>query len=450
MPETNRERWIIFSLGAAVVLVIMNTMMFNLALPQVAKDFGRPVSDASWIVTAYSITFAIASITHSRLADFLPIRRLFMIGLASLGLAAIAGFFTHDFFALIGVRVLQASGAGSIPGLALVYSSRYIPLERRGRAMATVMAAMGLGLGLGPVIGGLIVEYLGWHYLFLLTAISLLLVPVFAHLLPREEKRSGTFDVAGALLAAIGITSLLLGMTQKSLLALAAGLVFVLLFALRIRSARDPFVLPALFAHRRYLTLAAVGIGAYVLSFALLFFMPQMLIKHFKLSAIQAGLIIFPGSIMSMVISPIVGRTIDRAGNGGIIFYMPLLLIAATGAFVFLGSLSAFAILGAYMLLSIAFTFITTSVSNEMSRLLTPAEVGSGLGLFQLLQFFSGAFGVALTASALVWQKDIPAGDAYANIFIGMAAVAGLTTVAAQRYLRSGEALKRSFSGARP
>ncbi|MBX3721274.1 MAG: MFS transporter [Turneriella sp.] len=430
------ERWIIFFLGLAIVLVIMNTMMFNLALPSVARDFARPISDASWIVTGYSITFAVASITYSRLADFLPIRRLFVLGLASLGGAAIAGFFINDFFLMIAVRVLQASGAGAIPGLALVFVSRYIPLERRGRAMAKVMAAVGLGLGLGPVIGGVIVEYLGWHFLFLLTAASLLLIPAFARLIPVEVSKQGSFDATGASLSAIGITALLLALTQKSLIATAVGCTAVLLFALRIRSAAQPFVLPALFSNSRYLLLGGAGIGAYMLSFALLFIMPQMLIRQYQMTAIEAGLVIFPGSLAAMLLSPLVGKVIDRTGNAGILRYIPVLLFAAALLFALLAAQSAFWIMAAYTLLSIAFTFLSTSVSNEMSRILKKEEIGSGLGLFQLMQFFSGAFGVALAATALVWQKDLPPQVAYTNIFRGMALVALLSVLAAQFYLR--------------
>lgn len=432
----SRERWIIFFLGLAIILVIMNTMMFNLALPSVAREFARSISEASWLVTAYSITFAVASITHSRLADFLPIRRLFIFALVSLGVAAITGFFIHDFFLLIGIRILQASGAGAIPGLGLVFISRYIPLERRGRAMAAAMSAVGLGLGLGPVVGGAIVEYLGWHVLFLLTAASLLLVPVFAKLIPPEESRRGSFDAAGAVLSALGITALLLAMTQKSVNAAAIGLTSVLLFVLRIRSARDPFVLPALFVNRRYLILAGAGIAAYMLSFALLFLMPQILIKKFQMSPIYSGLVIFPGSLMAMLVSPLIGKIIDRVGNAGILFYFPFLLFASTVVFALWATDSAFWIMGAYVLLSVAFTFLTTSVSNEMSRILKKEEIGSGLGLYQLMQFFSGAFGVALTATALVWQQDFAPEAAYTNIFRGMAVVAVFGVLAAQAYLR--------------
>lgn len=436
-PASRREKLMVLFMGVAVVLVIMNTMMFNLALPKVALEFQLNAAETSWIVTAYSIMFAIASITYSRLADFLPIRRLFLIGLTSLGTAAIAGFFIRDFYVLIAVRVLQASGAGAIPGLALVFISRHIPLVRRGRAMARVMAAVGLGLGLGPVVGGAIVEYAGWHYLFLLTALALLLVPVFAALVPKQEVRHGTFDVAGALFAATGITALLMALTQKSIVALLGGSLFVLLFVWRISSAREPFVLPALFTNRNYLKLAAVGVSAYIVSFALLFIMPQMLVKLHGLSAINAGLAIFPGSILAMLVSPMTGRTIDRSGNHGILQFLPWLMAAGTLLLAVFAKESYLYLSLAYMLVSVAFTYITSSVSNEMSRLLIPAQIGSGLGLFQLMQFFSGAFGVALSATALIWQRDLAPAESYSNIYFGMTVIVLLSVISAHFYLKS-------------
>ncbi len=437
IPASPREKWMVFFMGVAVVLVIMNTMMFNLALPKVALEFTLSPAETSWIVTAYSIMFAIASITYSRLSDFIPIRRLFLIGLASLGTAAIAGFFVRDFVVLIGVRVLQASGAGSIPGLALVFISRHIPIERRGRAMAKVMAAVALGLGLGPVVGGAIVEYAGWHYLFLLTASALLLLPVFAALVPQESPRHGTFDIAGAVFAATGITLLLMALTQKSAMAFAGGSFSVLLFVWRIRSARQPFVMPALFANTPFLKLAAVGVAAYISSFALLFIMPQMLVKLHRLSAIEAGLAIFPGSIMAMLVSPITGKTIDRHGNRGILRLMPWVMAAGTLLLALFARDGYIWLSLAYLLVSVAFTFITSSVSNEMSRLLIPAQIGAGLGLFQLMQFFSGAFGVALSATALVWQRDFSPAESYSNIYFGMTVILLLSVVSGHFYLKS-------------
>lgn len=440
-----REGLVTLLLGMSIVLVIMNTMMFNLALPDVALDFGISPASTSWIVTGYSIVFAISSITYSRLSDFIPIRRLLIIGLVSLSVSAIVGFFSDSYLMLLLVRIVQASGAGSIPALSLVLITRYVPVIRRGKAMAIIMSSASLGLGLGPVVGGAIVEYLGWHYLFAVTALTLLLVPFFTLLLPQEKPAKGSFDAIGAVLIGIGTTGLLLFLTNHSWVALVAGILALVLFVLRIRHAHNPFVLPELFLNRTFLTLGAVGIVAYMCSFATLFLMPQILVNGYGLSAIESGLIIFPGSLLAMLISRRVGKIIDRNGNGGIIRYAPLLVLASAILFALFAGTSPIAILLIYMLMSVGFTFLTSSISNEMSRILLPSQIGSGLGLFQLLQFFSGAFGVAITASALVWQKTFTLEAAYSNIYWGMAVIALIAIGCSFLYVRfSARALQAS------
>ncbi|WP_051250369.1 MFS transporter [Paenibacillus harenae] len=431
-----REGLVTVLLGLSLVLVIMNTMMFNLALPDVSREYALSASSTSWIVTGYSIVFAISSITYSRLSDFVPIRRLIMIGLTSLSLAAIAGFFSDSFLVLLLVRLLQASGAGAIPALSLVLITRYVPLARRGKAMAIIMSAASLGLGLGPVAGGAIVEFLGWHYLFIVTAVTILLVPVFGMLLPNEKPSKGSFDALGALLAGVGTTGLLLFLTNQSWVALAAGLIALALFVIRIRTVKDPFVQPDLFRNRRYLLLSAVGIVAYMCSFATLFLMPQILVHLYGLSAVSSGLVIFPGSLLALFLSRRVGKIIDRSGNSAIIRYIPYLLLTSVLLFAWLSGTSYIAIMLIYMLLSVGFTFMTSSISNEMSRILDKSQIGSGMGLFQLLQFFSGAFGVAMTASALTWQKDLPLTSAYSNIYWALAVVVLLSIGCAYLYLK--------------
>lgn len=436
--RTMKEGTVTLLLGISIVLVIMNTMMFNLALPDVAAAFQLSASSTSWIVTSYSIVFAISSITYSRLADFVPIRRLFIIGILSLSLAAIVGLFSNSFITLLIVRIFQASGAGSIPALSLILITRYVPIERRGKAMAMILSSVSLGLGLGPVVGGAIVEYLGWHILFLVTSITLLLVPFFAILIPKEKPKKGSFDVLGALFIGVGTTGLLLYLTNHSWIALLSGLIAIVMFIVRIRSAKEPFVLPSLFLNRSYLILGAVGIAAYICSFSTLFLMPQILVKQYSLSAIEAGLVIFPGAFLAMLVSQKVGRIIDSKGNSSIIRYIPLLLLASVVLFALFEGNSYLAIMFIYMLMSISFTILSSSISNEMSRLLLPSQIGSGLGLFQLLQFFSGAFGVAMTASALNWQKDIPLANAYSNIYWGLTIVVILSIGCAIIYVRSG------------
>lgn len=435
-----KEGLLTLLLGLAVVLVIMNTAMFNLALPDVTETFGLTASVSSLIVTGYSIMFAISSITFSRLADFLPIRRLLAVGLLTLGLAAVAGLFSTSFWFLLAVRVIQASGAGAIVSLSLVLLTRYVPIQRRGKAMALIMSAVSLGLGLGPVAGGAIVEYWGWRYLFVVTALTLVLVPFFLLYIPKERTARGTFDTPGAVFIAIGTTGLLLFLTQHAWVALVFGVLALALFVWRVRSAREPFVSPALFGNGAYLTLSAVGIASYLCSFATLFLLPQILVHHFHLSASHAGLIIFPGSMLAMVVSRKVGSVIDQHGNGAILRFVPLLMLSAMILFALFSGQSWLAILFIYLLTSLGFTIISSSVSNEISRILPASQIGSGMGLFQLLQFFSGAFSIALASSAIEWQHGLPLTAAYANIFWGLMVMALLALGSSFVYLRSASA----------
>lgn len=432
-----KEGLLTFLFSIAVVLVIMNTAMFNLALPDVTGTFGITPAAASWIVTGYSIMFSIASITYSRLSDFLPIRRLLVLGMLTLGVAAVAGFFSTNFIFLLIVRIVQASGAGAVMSLSLVLFTRYVPVKRRGKAMATIMSAVSLGLGLGPVAGGAITQYLGWNWLFAVTAFILLLVPLFLILLPKEVPSRGSFDALGGIFLGIGTTGLLLFLTSGLWIALVAGLAAIVLFVSRIRTTRDPFVLPALFGNRSYLVLSLVGIASYLCSFATLFLLPQILTHRFGFSASHAGLVIFPGSLLAIFVSRSVGRIIDRYGNGGILRYVPLLVLTATVLFAIFAGHSWVAVMLVYMIMSLAFTALSSGVSNEISRILPASQIGSGMGLFQLMQFFSGAFGVALAASALQWQSRLSLAAAYSNIYWGLSIAALIAVASAFAYHRS-------------
>ncbi|WP_322923067.1 MFS transporter [Paenibacillus campi] len=433
----HKEGLLTVLLGLAVVLAIMNTSMFNLALPKITAYFHLTDSVSSLIVTGYSIMFAISSITYSRLSDFVPLRRLLVIGLAILGLAAVGGLFSTSFAWLLAMRVLQAVGAGAVISLAMVLFTRYIPLQRRGKAMAFIMSAVSLGLGLGPVVGGAIVDYMGWRFLFLITAISLVLVPLFYLFLPKEMPKRGMFDTAGALFVAAGTSGILLFLTNHSWLALGIGLLGLALFIVRIRIAAEPFVQPALLANSAYVTLSLVGILSYLCSFATLFLIPQILVHRFDFSASHAGFIIFPGSLLAIVASRKIGSIIDQHGNSSILRYAPLLVLLAIVLFALFAGNSWLSILFIYLLNSLSFAMLSSSVSNEISRILPASQVGSGMGLFQLMQFFSGAFSVALASSAMEWQKGLSLAAAYSNIFWGLMVMALLAFISSYVYLRT-------------
>ncbi|MFC5587707.1 MFS transporter [Sporosarcina soli] len=211
-----QENKLIFIWGFTTLLVVMNVTMFNVALPFILQDFSLSSSTASWLVSGYSIMFALSTLIFGRLSDFFPISNLVFFGICLLATASIIGFFSTHFFLLLGARILQATGAGGFIGLGMIMAGRYIPLSRRGKAMAIIVSAASLAFGLGPVFGGVITQYLGWNYLFAVTGISVLSIPFLQKHLPKEDIQRGHFDLYGAILTGLSVTGMLLFLSTFS------------------------------------------------------------------------------------------------------------------------------------------------------------------------------------------------------------------------------------------
>ncbi|SFA91023.1 MULTISPECIES: MFS transporter [unclassified Bacillus (in: firmicutes)] len=430
------ENKIVLIWSFTVWLVVMNTTMFNVALPSVLEDLSLTSGAASWIVSGYSIVFAISTLTFSRLSDYLPISRLLYIGITILSVASLIGFFSDDFYLLLISRILQAAGAGAVPGLAMVLASRYIPVSRRGKAMSFIASAASLGFGLGPVIGGAITQYFGWEYLFIVTAIVILLIPLFNKYLPIESIEKVNFDILGGLVTGVSVTGLLLFFSTFSYWILLISIALLLFLWKHINKIEMPFIQPKLLLNKQYLKLLFIGFSAFITHFSSLFLLPIILTQVFHLEPAKVGMIIFPGAILSAVAAQFIGRLIDRFGNVPLIIGGQSLLILATLLFALFSNISAYLILFIYMFMSTGFSALTSSISNEISRILTKDELGSGMGMAQLIQFFGGAFGVALTGLALHFQENFSTALVHRSIFFGTFGLVFLSIFVFSLYLR--------------
>ncbi|WP_246945257.1 MFS transporter [Bacillus pinisoli] len=406
LAQVLHENKIILLWSFIVWLVVMNTTMFNVALPSVLSDLSLNSSTASWIVSGYSIVFAISTLTYSRLSDFIPISKLLFVGLSILGVASLIGFFSHHFIVLMLARVLQAAGAGAVPGLAMVLAGRYIPVSRRGKAMSYIASAASLGFGLGPVLGGAITQYLGWNFLFAITGFVILMIPIFLKLLPKEEVKPVKFDTIGGMLTGLGVTGLLLFLSTLSIPILLLSIIILACMWWHIKRVDIPFLQPAILVNKQFNKLLFIGFVAFITHFSTLFLMPLILTDVFSKNPAEVGMIIFPGAILSAIAAQFIGRFIDRFGNILVTFLGQGLLLLSTILFSLFSTISPYSILFIYMFTSIGFSSVTSSVSNEVTRILSRDEIGAGMGMTQLIQFFGGAFGVTLTGILLTIQSN--------------------------------------------
>lgn len=387
----------VWTLGLFVV--VMNTTMFNVSVPGIIRDLGVTADQGSWIVSSYSIGYALSTIVYSRLSDVYPIRRLLATGLIVLGLSSVYGLFAHTFYSLLLARILQSAGSGAMAGLGLVLASRYIPFERRGRAIAMISAGSAMAFGLGPIVGGTISEFFGWNGLFAVTCLVLGILPVLLRLLPKEVKRSARFDVLGAALTIVNAASLLLAVTQRSVLWVAICAVSLLrqgLYLYRAGRSRGTFISVELLRKPGYRKLLAVGFSILVLNMSNLFLMPLVLADIGELSELQIGLTIAPGAIFSALMTRYVGRWIDQYGNMRFLLAGHVLLAAVLACFAWSPGLPTAAILLGYLVFSPAFTMTIASLNNETSGILDKSQIAAGMGFLQLLQFFGGSISVAV------------------------------------------------------
>ncbi|MFC9709393.1 MFS transporter [Paenibacillus sp. NPDC056933] len=399
-------------------IVVMNTTMFNVSLPVIIHDLQITSDLGSWVISSYSIGYALSTVIYSRLSDRIPVRKLLTVGLLILGLSSLLGLFAHSFAILLMTRILQSAGAGVMAGLGLVIASRYIPVERRGAAIALISSGSAMAFGLGPIVGGLISEYWGWNGLFAITVLVLFALPVLLYFLPRETaKPENPFDMIGAALTVINATTLLVAITQQSWLWLAVGVLSLVVHIVYIRRARLPFVNPHVFRTPGFTRLMIIGFCVLVVNLGNLFLMPLVLADLFGRSSLAIGLLIAPGAIVSAFCTRFVGRWIDRYGNMRFLMIGHILLAAVLALFMLGLNQSALIITGGYLFFSPALSASIASLNNEASRMLPKAHIGSGMGLLQLIQFFGGSVSVAVCGLLLHGIPGVRVEEAYHVVY---------------------------------
>ncbi|AKG36743.1 MFS transporter [Paenibacillus durus] len=425
-------------------IVVMNTTMFNVSLPSIIGDLHISADLGSWIISSYSIGYALSTVIYSRLSDLVPIRRLVIIGLTTLGLSSVLGIFAHNFHLLLLTRILQSAGAGVMAGLGLVLASRYIPTPRRGAAIAMISAGSAMAFGLGPIVGGLISEYFGWNGLFAITCLVLLVMPVLIFLLPKEQPRKAAFDLTGAILLIVNAATLLAAITGRSAVWLAVSLASFGAHAWHLKRKQQPFISPKLFANPGYGKLVVIGFCALVLNLGNLFLMPLALANVFDQSALTIGLMIAPGAILSAFLTRFVGHWIDKYGNLRFLLLGHVLLVAVLTLFSSSLSSSPLVILFGYVVFSPSFSATLASLNNEASQLLPREMIGSGMGLLQLIQFFGGSVSVAVCGLLLHVQRNAGPASAYRHVYWLLLTVS-LVSLGLVQWYRRGKARAASL-----
>jgi len=406
---------LIWVLAFAMVVSVMNSTMFNVALPVLRREFALSSSQVSWVVTAYIIVYAIGSVTYGKLADKFGLKNMITFGLLCFAAGSVIGMSATGFGMIIAGRVLQSIGASVIPASSMLIPIRYVSAAQRGRALGITSAGMALGTAIGPIVAGFLLGFASWRFLFAISLLVLIALPFFRRYLHAEPSAAGKADLPGGLLLAASIALLLLAITGRSWGFGLATIVAFLLFAWRIRSTDQPFIDPGIFRIGRYTTGLIVGCMALTLNLCVPYLIPQLLSGAHGLDSLHTGLVMFPGAVVAALLGLVGGRIADAKGSAflfGWAFALQLLGYAALFLWSGMGEWSVAVLLIA---VNTGLTFAQITLANTVTRTLNGPQTGVGMGVYMMSSFIAGAVGTSVLGSVL----DGKAGDSgtFGSIF---------------------------------
>lgn len=349
-----KSKWkalVVVMLG--IVMSTLDTTIVNIALPAIGADFGVAINDVSWVAMAYTGTMGILVISYGRMAKHIGYRRIYLWGFSVFVIGSIACALSSGLIMLILARVLQALGGAAVLSIGAAVLALSFPLAQRGRALSAIPVGVAIGISSGPVLGGVLVDQLSWHWIFWVNVpLGLLaLICASAWIYPSHSRNSLTdiLNLRSILLLALLSACFLMGsyFSQQPgygwknpitiFLIVAVPALFVVFLVLDRKGAGTSLVPYSVLKSRVFsfsmiagaLSLVQIGSMMYLISF----FMQR--IQGF--SAQKAGMILLTSPLCLSLSGPISGWISDRK-DAGVLRIGGLLSVIA--AFALMGSLS--------------------------------------------------------------------------------------------------------------
>jgi EmrB/QacA subfamily drug resistance transporter len=405
----------LYALCIGFFMILVDTTIVSVATPAIIADLDADVNSVVWVTSAYLLAYAVPVLITGRLGDRYGPKNLYLLGLTVFTISSLACGLTGTIEGLIIARVFQGLGAAMITPQTMAIITRIFPSERRGQAMALWGATAGVATLVGPILGGVLVDALGWEWIFFINVpVGVIGFALAWRLVPSLPTNNHRFDWIGVALSGIGMFLLVFGIQEGhqydwgtitgiiSVPALiVAGILFFAAFVWwQARNRKEPLVPLSLFRDRNFslanVCISVMGFAITALAFPLMLY--AQLVRG--LSPTKAALLLVPMAIMSIVLAPWVGKLTDSVH--------PRLItgIGFTCALVSLVWLSAemtpdsatWEILLPMTLLGIGNAFIWAPTSATATRNLPMHQAGAGAGVYNATRQVGAVLGSAAIA----------------------------------------------------
>ena len=329
-PAPRRSRRAVpvgLALAAASLPMFMSTLdnlVMTSALPVIQRALFASVEQLQWMMNSYTLAFATLMLPAATLGDRWGRRRVFLVGIAVFTLASMGSALSTTTGALIAARAVQGAGAAAIMPLSLTLLAGAVPASRRAMAIGVWGGVSGLGVALGPVIGGAVVDGFSWQAIFWLNVpVAVVAIPLVLRALPESRGRLQPLDAVGLALVGAGVLAVVWGIVRAGDLgwgsvpvtgALIGGVTLIAAFIRHEGRTAYPLVPLGLFRSRSF-SVANVASLAFTLGmFGAVFLLAQYLQIVDGYTPLQAGIRTLPWTAAPMIVAPIAGLLAPRVG----------------------------------------------------------------------------------------------------------------------------------------
>ncbi len=414
MESLGPRRW--WVLGALVVILLavsLDLTALNVALPTLSADLHASTGALQWIVASYTLVSATLLIPAGMLGDRYGRKRMLLGGLAVFLVASVLATYVSSASGLIVARTLMGVGSAVITPLALSVLLVVFPKEEQPKALAAWAGASMLGLPLGPIIGGYLLDHFWWGSIFFINipvaAVALILGVV---LIPESRSAAAPRpDLTGLLLSTGGLTGLVYGTIQQAeygwsdprvWATMAGGAVVLVAFTAWTRRVANPLIDLSLFGDRRFLGGAVPATLLTFTLFGILFVTPQYFQAVLGGDALGTGLRLLPligGMIATARLGPALAT---RYGSRAVIAGGAVLMAAGTAVGAFTTTGSGYGMAAAWLTVSgLGMGFVLPAAMSAAMGALSGERAGVGSAVLMTIRMIGGAFGAAVLGSLL-------------------------------------------------
>jgi EmrB/QacA subfamily drug resistance transporter len=430
--DENRKWWTLVAVSFGLFMIMLDNTVVNVALPSIRSDLGISVSELEWVVNAYALTFGVLLLTGGKLADLLGRRAVFIAGLVVFTGASLWCGLAGGAVSLIAARSVQGVGAALMNPATLSIITATFPPRLRGTAIGIWAGVSALALAIGPLVGGILTERIGWGWIFFINVPVGVLAIVAARVFIDESKdrsRERRLDLPGLVTSAVGLFALTYGLIETNSHAWGSGRVLGLLtlaavslvvFVLLESRQRIPMLDLSLFRNPTFtganVTMSLVGVAM----FGTFFFNSLYIQSVLGYSAIQTGAAFLPMTVLIMLVAPPAGRLTDRIGPRWLMGTGMTLLTGSLLLFATLDEHSSFwnivpgLIVGGF---GMAITMAPTMTAAMGSVPVDKAGVGSAV--INSMRQVGGALGIAVMGTVIATHVTVGTGaPGYASQFV--------------------------------